>query len=190
MSAEAAIPVPASVVPDSPSFWREVASTPGGEAVVACIQCNTCTSSCPVEILEPAFRIRQVIARVRLGLREDVLSDPSIWSCVRCYACVAHCPKHVRPGDVIEAIRHIALEEKREGPGPRHARAFVESVRENGRIHEAGVTFDSIGFRGLIGEGLLPLEMAWRGKSPAIRRRPLKSVREIQTLLDVVEESE
>ena len=52
------------------------------------------------------------------------------------------------------------------------------------------MTFDSIGFRGLIREGLLPLEMAWRGKSPAIRRRPLKSVREIQTLLDVVEESE
>ncbi len=181
--------VPARVIPDSPSFWREVAATPGGEAIASCIQCNACTSSCPIETLEPGFRIRQVVARVRLGLREDVLSDPGIWSCVRCYACVAHCPKHVRPGDVIEAVRHIALKEGRGGPGPRHTHAFVESVRENGRIHETGVTLDSIGFAGLLREGLLPLEMAWRGKMPAIRRRPLKSVKEIQMLLDAVEES-
>jgi len=181
------VPVPARVVPDSPSFWREVASTPGGGAIASCIQCNTCTSSCPIEALEPDFRIRQVVARVRLGLREDVLSDPAIWSCARCYACVAHCPKHVRPGDVIEAVRHLALKEGRQGPGPRHTRAFADSVRKNGRIHESRVTIDSIGLGGLLREGLLPLAMAWRGKMPAIRRRPLKSVKEIQTLLDDVE---
>jgi len=181
--------LPTRVVPDSPSFWREVASTPGGGAIASCIQCNTCTSSCPVEVLDPSFRIRQVVARVRLGLREDVLSDPAIWSCARCYACVAHCPKHVRPGDVIEAVRHLALKAGRDGPGPRHARAFAESVRENGRIHEARVTLDSIGVGGLIREGLLPLAMAWHGKMPAIRRRPLKSMKEIQTLLDDTEES-
>lgn len=190
MIREGTSPATTGVAPDSPSFWREIASTPGGEAVGACIQCNTCTSSCPIEILEPRFRIRQVIARVRLGLREDVLSDPSIWSCARCYACIAHCPKHVRPGDVIEAIRHIALVEDREGPGPRHARAFARSIRENGRIHESRVTLDSIGIWGVLREGLLPFRMAWRGKSPAIRRRPLTPIEEIQTLFDATEGSE
>lgn len=181
---------PTRVVPDAPAFWKEVASVPGGEAIAACIQCNTCTSSCPVELLEPAFKVRQIVARVRLGLREDVLSDDAIWACARCYACVAHCPKQVRPGDVIEAVHHIALREGRQGPGPRHTRAFAESVRRDGRIHEARVTLESLGLAGVLREGLLPLAMAWRGKSPALRRRPLKSVKEIQTLLDAVEESE
>ena len=178
-----------AVRPDSPTFWKEVAATPGGAALATCIQCNTCTSSCPVEALDADFNVRQFIARIRLGLREDVLSDEAIWSCARCYACVAHCPKNVRPGDVLEAVRHIALREGRPGPGARHTRAFADSVRRNGRIHEARVTFASLGVRGLLRQGLLPVRMMLRGKAPALRRHPIKSVAEVQTLIRAVEES-
>ncbi|MBI4416656.1 MAG: 4Fe-4S dicluster domain-containing protein [Euryarchaeota archaeon] len=177
-----------TVRPDSPTFWKEVLGLPGGEALATCIQCNTCTSSCPVEALEPEFNIRRLIARIKLGLREDVLSDEALWACARCFACVARCPKHVRPGDIVEAVRHIALGEEREGPGPRHARAFVESIRDGGRIHEARVTLESLRLAGLLREGWLPARMAWRGKAPRLRRRPLKSVPEIRALLDAAEE--
>lgn len=180
--------MPSRVMPDSPLFWKEVAETPGGESVAVCIQCNTCTSSCPVEALDPSFKVRQIIARVRLGLRADVLSDEGIWSCARCFACVAHCPKHVRPGDVIEAVRHIALREGRDGDGPRHTRAFVESVRQDGRISESRVTLGSVGVAGVLKEGLLPLQMARRGKMPALRRHPLKSVPEIQKIITATKE--
>lgn len=175
--------------PESPAFWKEVAATPSGEAIATCVQCGTCTSSCPVEVLEPAFNIRRLVARVKLGLREDVLADPSIWACARCFACVARCPKDVRPGDVVEALRHISLREGRPGDGPRHARAFVASVRKGGRIHEARVTLDSVGWSGVLREGLLPLRMARRGKAPSLRHRPLKSVAEIQALMDAAEGS-
>lgn len=177
------------ISPDHPTFWKEVAASPSGEAIATCVQCGTCTSSCPVEILDPNFNIRRLVARVKLGLREDVLSDPAVWACVRCFACVARCPKHVRPGDVVEALRHIALREGRTGVGPRHARAFAASVREGGRIHEARVTLDSIGWGGVLKEGLLPIRMALRGKAPALRHRPLRTVAEIRTLLDAAEES-
>ncbi len=170
-------------------FWKEVAGTSGGESISLCIQCNTCTSSCPVEAIDPAFKVRQIIARVKLGLRDDVLRDPAIWSCARCFACVAHCPKHVRPGDVIEAVRHVSLREGNDGSGARHTRAFVASMRESGRIHEARVTLDSIGFVGLAREGLLPLWMAFRGKLPALRQRPLGSTPEIRAIIDSAEES-
>lgn len=174
-------------VPDSPTFWREVAAVPGGEAVATCIQCNTCTSSCPVEAIDLGFNVRRIVARVRLGLREDVLSDDALWACARCHACVAHCPKDVRPGDVIEALRSIALREGRMGAGPKHTRAFADSVRRNGRIHEARVTIDSLGLAGLLEEGLLPLRMAVRGKSPSLRAPRLRSIQEIRTLLEAAE---
>ena len=178
------------VIPDDPSFWKEVASTPGGESIAECIQCNTCTSSCPVEAFEPDLNVRRIIARVKIGLREDVLSDDAIWACVRCFACVARCPKHARPGEILEALRHLALNEGKAGDGPRHALAFSRSVRENGRIHEARVTTESLGLAGVLRQGLLPLEMAWRGKAPALRRRPLKSLREVQIIFEATEESE
>lgn len=171
------------VRPDDPTFWKEVAASPRGGAIAVCIQCGTCTSSCPVEAFEPAFNVRRLVARVKLGLREDVLSDDALWTCTRCFACVARCPKDVQPGEIVEALRHIALHEGRQGPGPRHARAFAESVAEGGRINEARVTIDSIGLSGLAGQGLLPVRMALRGKSPSLRRHSLKSIAEIRTLL-------
>jgi len=137
-----------------------------------------------VELFEPTFRVRQIVARVKLGLREDVLSDPSIWACTRCFACVAHCPKNVRPGDLLEALRHLALREGRQGPGPRHARAFASSVREDGRINEARVTIRSVGLGGLVNQGALPVKMALRGKAPSLRRHRLRSISEIETLLE------
>ncbi len=173
---------------DSPAFWKEVAATPRGGAIATCIQCGTCTSSCPVETYQPDFNVRRLVARVKLGLREDVLSDPAIWACTRCFACVARCPKRVHPGEIVEALRSLALRDGRDGIGPRHARAFVDSVRANGRIHEARVTIDSVGLAGLVREGLLPVRMALRGKMPSLRRHPLKSMGEVQLLIAATEE--
>ena len=174
---------------DAPAFWKEVAATPHGGAIATCIQCGTCTSSCPVEAHVPDFNVRRLVARVKLGLRDDVLSDPAIWTCTRCFACVARCPKHVEPGEIVEALRHLALREGRDGVGPRHARAFADSVRENGRIHESRVTIESIGVAGVVREGLLPVRMALHGKMPSLRRRPLKTVAEVQALIAAAEES-
>lgn len=171
------------VRPDSPGFWREVAATPRGGSIATCVQCGTCTSSCPVEAYEPSFNVRRLIARVKLGLHEDVLSDPALWACTRCFACVARCPKDVQPGEIVEALRSLALREGRDGLGPRHARAFADSVRANGRIHEATVTLDSIGFGGLARQGLLPVRMAAHGKMPSLRRHRIQGISEVDALL-------
>ncbi len=174
----------AAVRPDSPAFWREVAEAPQGGAIATCIQCGTCSSSCPVEAYEPSLNVRRLIARVKLGLRADVLSDAALWTCARCFACVARCPKGVQPGEIVEALRSIALREDRAGPGPRHAHAFAASVREDGRINEARVTIRSVGLTGLANQGTLPVRMALHGKSPRLRRHPISSVSEVQTLLE------
>ena len=136
-----------------------------------------------MEAYEPSFNVRRLIARVKLGLREDVLSDEALWTCTRCFACVARCPKDVQPGEIVEALRALALDEGRQGPGPRHARAFADSIADGGRIHEARVTVRSVGLAGLARQGPLAVKMAMRGKAPALRRHRLRSQSEIQALL-------
>ena len=67
-------------------FINEVCSIPGGEAIRSCIQCGICTGSCPTAD-KWDFPPRRVIAMVRAGLREELLSSNSMWFCASCYTC-------------------------------------------------------------------------------------------------------
>jgi heterodisulfide reductase subunit C len=63
------------------SFVKEVSQVPGGEGVNLCMQCGTCTASCPsVKIWE--FTPSEVIAMVRADMRDAVLSSSSMWCCL------------------------------------------------------------------------------------------------------------
>ena len=169
--------------PEAPHFWQAVASTPGGESIIVCLRCEACTAVCPVEALEPKFSVRGTIARVRKGRRAEVLTDDALWACTRCFACDASCPSHARPGEIVAALRHLSLEAGADGLGPRHALAFVNGVRDRGRIHEARVSMESAGLAGLFREGFRPLEMAWRGKGPSLRSRPIDSITDVRRIL-------
>ena len=88
-------------------FAEEVAKA-GGEKINQCIQCGTCTASCPSG-RRTAFRTRQIIRKAVLGCREPVLADKDLWLCTTCYTCLERCPRGVDPTDVILAIRNIAV---------------------------------------------------------------------------------
>ncbi len=88
-------------------FAEEVAKA-GGEKINLCIQCGTCTSSCPSG-RRTAFRTRQIIRRAMLGVKEPVLADKDLWLCTTCYTCLERCPRGVDPTDVILAIRNTAV---------------------------------------------------------------------------------
>jgi len=91
-----------------PSF-SEAVSKAGGEKINLCIQCGTCTASCPSG-RRTAFRTRQLIRRAVLGLKESVLSDKDLWLCTTCYTCLERCPRGVDPTDVILAMRTMAVQ--------------------------------------------------------------------------------
>lgn len=89
--------------------FSEAVAKSGGDKISRCIQCGTCTASCPSG-RRTAFRTRQLIRRAMLGFRENVLSDKDLWLCTTCFTCLERCPRGVDPTDVILAIRNLAVQ--------------------------------------------------------------------------------
>jgi heterodisulfide reductase subunit C len=123
------------------TFLDEVKQTPGGEHVLACIQCGTCTGSCPMASrMEHAPR--QTIAMIRAGLRDEVLSGSSMWFCLSCYSCTVRCPRGVHPTELAHALESLATRHGyrvEKTLTPRLYRSFVDSIGAYGRVHELGM---------------------------------------------------
>jgi heterodisulfide reductase subunit C len=126
---------------DMASFLDEVKATPGGEHVLACIQCGSCTGSCPMaQYME--FPPRKIIAMIRAGLRDEVLASASMWHCLSCYTCTARCPRGVKPTELAHALESLASQKGYKVGGtstPRFYRSFVDSINGNGRVFELGM---------------------------------------------------
>ena len=122
------------------SFLDKVAATPGGESIRSCIQCGICGGSCPMAY-KMEYTPRRVIAMVRAGMRDEVLSSSSQWQCLSCYLCSARCPRDVKPAEIMHILECMALEESKVSKRtrtPTMYRSFVESIKSNGRVHELG----------------------------------------------------
>lgn len=123
------------------SFIDEVSASPGGESIRQCIQCGTCTASCPsAERWE--YTPAEIIGMVRAGMRQEVLSSSSIWHCLSCYFCTVRCPRDVKPTDLFHALESIAMREGfkiKKNKTPVMYRSFAASIRNNGRVHEFGM---------------------------------------------------
>ncbi|MDL2214275.1 4Fe-4S dicluster domain-containing protein [Clostridia bacterium OttesenSCG-928-O13] len=93
------------------NFKNEVAARAGGERVLNCFLCGTCTAGCPISELAEDYNPRRIMRKILAGMKEDVLSSGEIWKCYQCHTCVAHCPQDVRFADIIRTLREMAVEE-------------------------------------------------------------------------------
>ena len=122
----------------NPAFPAEILAKPGGEALRDCIQCGTCSATCPMSVymdLTP----RRVIALTRAGLERDVLQSATPWLCASCYECQVRCPREIKVTDIIYALKRRAIEEQvypKKFPIPILAREFGKMIRGKGRITE------------------------------------------------------
>ena len=92
-------------------FKYEISKIPGGEKLLYCFQCGTCTSDCPIARFSDTYRPRQIIRMAQLGLKEKVLSLDTLWLCASCFTCTDRCPQDVEVASVIRVLRNLAAQQ-------------------------------------------------------------------------------
>ena len=176
-------------IKEAKAFVDEVAAEPGGEKINECIQCGVCSGSCPtVEWWE--YPPRKIIAMIRAGKRDKVLSSTSAFNCVTCYLCTVRCPRGIKPSQLIHAVEAIA---EREGYKPKTPtltlhRGLRDSMKR-GRIWELSVAMRFY-FKTSLLEGLRMMPVAWdlisRGLMPVFPPKKVKGSQEVTAIMKAV----
>jgi len=103
----------------------------------ACIQCGTCTGSCPNAAamdVTPRYMWRLVL----MGDADRIFHTSTFALCSTCYTCALRCPRGLPLTDAMSALKQIAAAENLAlyKSGSRFYAAFMESVRRHGRVRE------------------------------------------------------
>ena len=151
-----------------PKFKYEISKMHGGEKLMRCFQCGTCTSDCPIARFSDTFRPRQIIRMTQLGLKDRVLNSDSLWLCASCFTCTDRCPQDVEVASVIRVLRNLAAEQ---GHIPQVFKEQCASILESGYAYK----IPELRVRKRETSGLPPLP---KGNPESIR----KSLREVHFL--------
>jgi heterodisulfide reductase subunit C len=117
---------------------RDVSERPGCEGLVSCLQCGTCSATCPLSIYMD-YPPRRIIALVREGFRQDALASKTIWLCASCHSCTVHCPREIHITDIMYSLKREAIQAElypARFPIPVLAQEFSNMVQRNGRTSE------------------------------------------------------
>jgi heterodisulfide reductase subunit C len=110
-------------------FKYKISKMHGGEKLMRCFQCGTCTSDCPIARFSDTYRPRQIIRMAQLGLKDRVLNSDTLWLCAACFTCTDRCPQDVEVASVIRVLRNLAAEE---GHIPQVFKEECASILESG----------------------------------------------------------
>jgi len=116
-----------------PKFKYEIVKMHGGEKVMRCFQCGTCTSDCPIARFSDTYRPRQIIRMAQLGLKDRVLKSDTLWLCASCFTCTDRCPQDVEVASVIRVLRNLAAEQ---GCIPQVFKEQCASILESGYAYK------------------------------------------------------
>jgi heterodisulfide reductase subunit C len=174
-----------------PTFTSELISlVPDGQRLMGCIQCGTCSGSCPLSMymdLTP----RRLIEMTRSGARDEVLGSYAIWVCASCYACQVECPKQIPITEIVHGLRRMAFEQgsyPRRFPNPVMTRELVTMAQERGRSTESWIATRSYlrtDPRQLLKHATLGMRLMLRGRM-GLRRDAVRDRRGFKELLRAV----
>jgi heterodisulfide reductase subunit C len=131
------------------NFKQEIIDA-GAESVAICFQCGTCSGACPSGRRTP-YKIRQLVRRSVMGLKEDVISDDTIWMCTTCYECQERCPRAIKIVDIVKIVRNYAAQAGYMGPAHKMVGSFVIKTGHGVPINDA-----TMELRKRVGLGELP----------------------------------
>ncbi|MFO7751224.1 MAG: 4Fe-4S dicluster domain-containing protein [Desulfobacteraceae bacterium] len=161
--------------------------------VQACIQCGTCSGSCPNEFAMD-YTPRNLWQMVLSNETDKIFQSRTFILCSACYYCTLRCPRGLELTDAMAGLKQIAVRENL----PRHRQStlfyknFVDSVRRHGRVRE--MEFMTLYFLALKNP-LLPLGFAGLGAKLFMKKKidlqlPSRGTGKLAPLFDKVAELE
>jgi len=164
-------------------FKKEVLRLAGDE-VRTCIQCGTCSASCPTShLMNPS--IRRLVKLCLEGRRDEALNNETLWLCTSCLLCTVRCPRGIRPKMVVSALKEIADREKIQSPGRNYDHLFTRQIEEFGRISELPLIGEFLlSFpQGTVQSMKVGLELLPRGKI-TMNREQVKRKDEVKRIME------
>jgi heterodisulfide reductase subunit C2 len=107
------------------------------EMIRTCIQCGTCTGSCP-NAQSMDYTPRQLWRMVLMGQKDLIYRSKTFALCSSCYFCTLRCPRGLALTEAMSALKQLAARENLESfkSSACFYDGFLESVRRHGRVRE------------------------------------------------------
>lgn len=174
-------------------FMDEVRESSFSEEISRCIQCGTCSSSCPMaEYMD--YTPRKIIAMIKHGFKDEVLKSFTPWLCASCYNCQVRCPSNIKITDIMYTLKRKAIEAKAyptKLPIPALAQEMHKYIAKNGRSSEIWVVLSMyLRLKDIFG----PLKMTSTGLNMmktgrlSLKREKIKNTKQLHALLKAVSE--
>ena len=129
--------------------------------IQACIQCGTCSGSCPNEFAMD-HTPRHLWRMVMMGCEAEIFDTQTFALCSSCYTCTLRCPRGLPLTQAMAALKQAAV--RQGSPLYRKSalfyQSFLQSVRNHGRVRE--MEFMTLYFARL-GHPLVPFRFASLG---------------------------
>ncbi len=170
------------------AFWEQIKGIPRGDKIQNCIQCGTCTASCPVSYMMD-ITPRETVALFRAGHLEEILHSRAIWICASCYSCRVRCPSGILVTDLMYALKRLAMEKKIYPPKfPVYAlsKAFISNIYKYGRNYEMGLAikyFLKAAPQKLFASAGFGLAMVRKGRI-SVKPTSIKKIKDVRAIID------
>jgi heterodisulfide reductase subunit C len=163
------------------------------EMVRTCIQCGTCTGSCP-----NAFAMdqtpRQLWRMVLMGQKDVIFQSKTFALCSSCYYCTLRCPRGLLLTEAMGALKQIASRENlaKYRQSSLFYKSFIKSVRNHGRVRE--MEFMTLYFTSMKNP-FVPFRFATLGMRLMLKKKislqiPSKGKRPLEAIFRKIEELE
>jgi heterodisulfide reductase subunit C len=147
-----------------------------GNPLTTCIQCGTCSGTCPVAGFMDATP-RRLIAMIRADRKEQVLKSNTYWYCASCYQCTVRCPRGIDIAEMMYALKRYSMwkgSHQKDLIGPTFSETFVQTIMRSGRSYEpvlATTYLFTYGFQDMLQEAATATGLMLKGRMPLLPPR-------------------
>jgi heterodisulfide reductase subunit C len=79
-------------------------------------------------------------------LSEKILTSNTIWFCLTCEMCYGRCPMEIDIPSIMDYLRGESINQNKVAKGSKNIvafhKAFLNSIKNNGKLHEMGLVID------------------------------------------------